>query len=221
MAQTYQIPLDTNDSLTTTVAATSAALVSLRSSFSGATAPTAPEPVAGQLWMDTADGVLKFTPNGGASALWRSVSNGVTNVDTTTVGNVGSGVDDLISEVVPAGTLAANGQALRIIAAGKFKAGMNNKEVRLLFGATELVSSGVVAVSDGSWMIDAVVVRTGATSQKAVARISCSDPATLPTLSAYTEPGETTGGAITVKLTGEGTANDDIEAEFLLVFALT
>lgn len=138
-------------------------------------------------------------------------------VNTTTVGNVGTGEDDLRTYSVPAATLAVNGDHLEFEAAGTFAATANNKRVKVKFGAATIFDTGVLAITAaGDWQVNGVVIRTGAATQKNVARWTCTDAA-LPTATDYTTAAETLSGAITLKLTGEATANNDIVEELLIV----
>ena len=138
-------------------------------------------------------------------------------VNTTTVGNVGTGEDDLRTYSVPAATLAVNGDHLAWEAAGTFAATANNKRVKVKFGATTLFDTGVLAITAaGDWQVNGLVIRTGAATQKNVARWSCTDAA-LPTATDYTTAAETLSGAVTLKLTGEATANNDIVQEIMIV----
>ena len=138
-------------------------------------------------------------------------------INTSVVGNVGTGEDDLRTYSVPAATLAVNGDHLVWEAAGTFAASANNKRVKVKFGGTTMFDTGVLAITAaGDWYVTGLVIRTGAATQKCVARWSCSDAA-LPTATDYTTAGETLSGAVTLKLTGEATANNDIVQEIMIV----
>lgn len=212
MAQDFATPLDSNNSLSQSVSEISTALDTMRSGFSGASAPSDPAAVAGQPWFDTGVRSPKihdgddFLPLGGRLL-----------VDTTAVGNVGTGEDDMIAETLEGGTLAANGQALRITAWGTFAANANNKRARLYFGATAVADTGVIAQNGGSWRLEALVVRTGATTQKASGMAASSDAATLGAKHTASTPAETLASNVTIKTTGEATSNDDVQCQALLV----
>lgn len=138
-------------------------------------------------------------------------------VNTTTVGNVGTGEDDLRTYSVPAATLAVNGDHLVWEAAGTFAGTANDKRVKVKFGATTMFDTGVLAITAaGDWQVNGLIIRTGAATQKNVARWSCTDAA-LSTATDYTTAAETLSGAVTLKLTGEATANNDIVQELLIV----
>lgn len=57
-AQTFAVPLDPNQALSSSVSDISNALATIRTSFSGTSAPTSPAPVEGQTWWNTATNVL-------------------------------------------------------------------------------------------------------------------------------------------------------------------
>jgi hypothetical protein len=135
---------------------------------------------------------------------------GSLEVNTTAVGNVGSGEDDLMSFSVPASTLGANGDYLELVAWGSFAANANNKRIKLKFGATTILDTTAVAATGGTWRVQATIVRTGATAQLASAQL-VTDNATLGDISGNASPGETLSGAVAVKLTGEATSDNDIQ----------
>ena len=153
---------------------------------------------------------------GGVETITGIVFHNLT-INTTTVGNVGTGEDDLRTYSVPAATLAVNGDHVEFEAAGTFAATANNKRVKAKFGATTILDTGVLAITAaGDWQITGKVIRTGAATQKCVALFTCTDAA-LPTLTDYSTAAETLSGAVTLKLTGEATANNDIVQELLIV----
>ena len=78
-----------------------------------------------------------------------------------------------------------------------------------------LVTSGAVGFNNQAWIIDATVIRTGATAQVAVARLVCS----TTTVITHSTPAETLTGDVTVKCTGlsAGSATDDIIQKALAI----
>lgn len=212
MAQTYP-----NEPLTQVAGSTersnlSNAITALRSSFSGTSAPSSPSPTAGQIWWDSANSILKIYDG----TRWRPLGGNL-YVDTSQVGNVGTGVDDLITYSVPASTLAVDGDTLTVIAYGTFAANANNKQVRLVYGSTELATTGAIAQNSGSWRIEAQIVRTAAATQDATAFLALSDAGIVTPFANLTTPAETLSGAVTLKCTGEATSDDDIVQEGLIV----
>lgn len=141
---------------------------------------------------------------------------GVLNVNTTAVGNVGAGADDLITYTLPANSLSTNNYFVRITAFGTFAANANSKQLEMLFGSTVVYDTGAQLQNGGSWRIQATVIRTGAATQKAIAHFV--GAATLfGDDSSYTTPAETLSSTVTIKCRGTGTSNDDIKQEGLIV----
>ncbi len=81
-------------------------------------------------------------------------------VDTSTVGNVGGGEDDLISYTIPANTLKANGDFMRFTMGGI----ANTATLRVRLGSTEIFGLGPTENSACEWLIDATIVRKSNTT---------------------------------------------------------
>lgn len=128
---------------------------------------------------------------------------------TTDVGNVGSGEDTLISYVIPANTLGDDLQYLEVFAWGSVAANANNKTIKLKIGSTTLFDTGAVAANDGSWMIDARIIRTGAGSMQSITRCISSNSLIVNSAN-YVIVSEDTASSLTLSCTGEGTSNADI-----------
>jgi hypothetical protein len=143
-------------------------------------------------------------------------AGGVADVDTTAVGNVGAGEDDLISYTMPSDSLNTNGSFIEIESFGTFAGNANNKRVRLYFGSTVIYDTTSVAANSGSWTIKSRVIRTGSSSQKAISTI-ISDNALIVNGSSYTTPAESLTGNVIIRCTGEAVANDDVVQEGLVI----
>jgi len=83
MSQTFQLPASagTDNAIQAISVLTPACLESLRSNFSGSSAPASPAPVTGQFWVDTASGYLKMRDAAGSA--WITVaplSGGITKM---------------------------------------------------------------------------------------------------------------------------------------------
>lgn len=144
-------------------------------------------------------------------------ASGKANVNTTAAGTPASTAEtDLITYSLPANSLSANGQLLRITVWGTTGANGNTKTIRLYFGGTVVRQIGPTAPNNQDWRIEAIVVRTGANTQDAFG-FEMVDASNVFTT--HSEPSDDTTGAITIKVTGEnGTAaSNDIVAEGLLV----
>lgn len=141
---------------------------------------------------------------------------GVANVNTTAVGNVGAGEDDLITFSLIANCLTGNGHGVRITAWGDGANNANAKTLRMYFGATALVTTSLTAGQADTWRIEATVIRTGAATQVASAQLLQFGATTLIDVE-NTSPGETLTGAVTIKCTGDATADDDIRQLGMIV----
>lgn len=136
-----------------------------------------------------------LTAAGAPRVLHKSVTSAQTgaNTDETT----------LWSYSLPAGTLASDGQAVRITVFGTTAANGNTKNVMLKFGATTL-GARTTPASEATWQAVATVMRSGATAQVATAQSHITGGIAQTT----TAPAETLANAITIVCTGtNGTAN--------------
>lgn len=144
---------------------------------------------------------------------------GIIEVNTTQVGNVGTGEDDLMTFSVPANSLSANGDFLRFYVHGSIANNINAKRVKVKFGATTFFDTGAAGIPISAafdFTITGLVIRTGATTQLAYAYMNTSN-GTLASYVGSGTPAETLSGAITLKLTGEATTNDDIVQKSFVV----
>lgn len=135
--------------------------------------------------------------------------------NATSVGNVGTGEDDLMTASIPANTLDANGVALEVEGLFTTAANANAKTFKFFFGATSVqwTSTGL---NNASVWIRAFVVRTGSNAQDLwVYGADSSGPTfRFPVRATATE---TDTGAVTLKFTGEGTSDNDIVQRFMSV----
>ena len=142
-----------------------------------------------------------------------SSSGGVVR-KATGFANVGTDADTLEktlqSYTLPGGTLATNGQSVRIKAIGTLAATTRARSVRLYFGATVLASI-IGATNSGTlnWCVEAVVVRSGAATQVGAGETFNNFPVASFTT---TGPTETLSGDILLRVTGQSSgaavAND-------------
>lgn len=142
---------------------------------------------------------------------------GVANVNVTAVGNVGAGEDDLITYALPANSLSANGKGLFIKAWGTTANNANAKTVKLYLGSAALMSFALVASIAGTWIIEALVFRSGSNTQEAVADlVSVGVAGAAVTAVTVSSPTQTDTGALTVKCTGTATSDNDVTQKGLL-----
>lgn len=143
--------------------------------------------------------------------------------DVSTIGNVGTGVDNLLSFAIGANVLANNGDYAEFDAFGEFAATVDTKTLKIVYGATTIFNTGAVAFGGSNWRINAKIIRTGASAGKSIVTFWCTD-ATTPFLQEVFITTESFTASKTVKFTGEATTNDDITQLYLeskLTVALT
>jgi len=140
---------------------------------------------------------------------------GLINYDSTEAANSGSSETDLISYSLPANSLSANGKGLRIKVVGVTAANTNVKTIRLYFGASVMISNDVTTTpSNKAWEFEALVMRDASTTQEFVAKGTVGAANQTSVVSALAA---TVTGAITIKVTGQGTSDSDITAKFMTV----
>lgn len=148
----------------------------------------------------------------GATWAWRTQA---LTINTTAVGNVGTGEDVLMTYTLPASTLGADGRALRVTVWGITAGNGNTKTIKFYFGSTSVTLNPVTAAPNAQvWRAQALIARTGATAQE---MILTAQAGVVNEVASRTTPAETMSGAIVVKCTGEATSNDDISQKGLLV----
>ncbi len=134
------------------------------------------------------------------------------------VGNVGTGEDDLYSDTIAAGKLASNGDKLAVEYGGVFVSSATaTRELKAYFGGTMIFDTGALTLSlSSAWTMYVTIIRVSATVIRYMVSLSTEGAG----LSAYTAVGEVTGltlsGTNILKITGEsagvGAATNDIVA---------
>lgn len=147
-------------------------------------------------------------------------------VNITTVGNVGAGLDPLHSFSLPANSLRNNGDYMHVWFGGDYAANANLKRVVASFGGIAWEDTGLRDVVNGSgWATVVTIIRVSATSVLVSGGILANSVAITPAL-AVTTFGEGFIGAARnrliaglpnlnlnstlIEVEGEGTANDDV-----------
>lgn len=141
---------------------------------------------------------------------------GVVNVNTTAVGNVGTGEDNLMTYALAANSMSAAGKGLRITVWGTAANNANAKTLKLYFGTQIILTNSITTAQAGVWEIEAIVLSTGTDAQDW--KSAFTNTGTVSTLD--NEVGTATqddGAAITIKCTGEATDNNDIVQEGMIV----
>tara|TARA_R110000744_G_scaffold97508_1_gene188406 strand:- start:371 stop:928 length:558 start_codon:yes stop_codon:yes gene_type:complete len=135
---------------------------------------------------------------------------------TTAIGNVGSGVDVLMSYVLDSNKLYKNAGGLRITAWGTGANNANSKALKIYFGSQLLGSFALTASQANNWKITALIIRTAVSKQDWIHDFLQTGTANqLSLLVGESTQDETT--ALTIKCTGEAVANNDITQEGLLI----
>lgn len=131
------------------------------------------------------------------------LSNSSTNATTTLVATE----QDLFNFSVPANTLSANNQYLKLVFRDRNAATGNTKQLRVYFGATLIGDSTAVAANNNWWNGDCHIWRTGAATQKAIcATTNQANAASWSTGAGgganISTPAETLSGAVVLRVTG-------------------
>lgn len=133
-----------------------------------------------------------------------------------TIGNVGTGEDDLLSYDLPASTLQRDRQTLRITAWGVVANNANAKTVKLYFGSAAIQTTAMTTGSAAFWKIQAEVIRTGSSTQTYTSQLAQGGATVICDI----ERGnltQTDTAAITIKCTGTATADNDIQQYGMIV----
>lgn len=140
------------------------------------------------------------------------------DTELSTVGNVGAGEDVLGTFDIAASTLSTNGDAITMSAWGVCANNANAKTIRVRLkdsdDDTVLIAATPTAPEATHWFLEVRVLRTAAGTAQTSARF-LGGPANTATT--YEAIDNTTGTTITwsddvdLELTGEATANDDIQ----------
>lgn len=142
--------------------------------------------------------------------------NGIISVDTTAASNSGSGETDLITYTVTANTLENNGDIVSVKAWGVFAANANNKTLKLKFGSQTILTTGAVAANDGSWEINATIIRKTPTTQEITASITSSNTSITQSSTRTAGTQDLTTDVI-IKCTGQGTSTTDLTEDALVI----
>lgn len=141
----------------------------------------------------------------------------VLETNTTPVGNVNTGEDDLMTYSLPANTLNANAQGVRVTAWGRTPSNANAKTLKMYFGTTAVLSFSLTANQVNAWRASGIVMRTGAATQISDATLLQGGTATALAVALDAGPTATLSGAVTIKCTGAATTTNDIVQEGMIV----
>lgn len=143
---------------------------------------------------------------------------GVANINTTAVGNVGAGTDDLMTYAMPANAFSANGKGVRVTAWGSTANNANAKTITMNFGATAVLTNALTVSIAGAWRIEAEIFRTGASTQLYSSQLVTTGTAGVALNDVENGTAAITDtAAITIKCTGTATTDNDIIQNGLIV----
>ena len=141
---------------------------------------------------------------------------GALTSNTTDVGNVGSGEDNLMAYTLEKNSLIEVGDMVEVTAFGTQAANANNKTIKLYLGATELFDTGAVASSAKDWELTCKIIRTGPATQDCITTFN-GDTVLVTQTTTYIAGTEDLTTALIIKCTGEATANNDIIQKGLFI----
>lgn len=162
-----------------------------------------------------------FIQPGSAVALKRVgavIAHNIADAPTT-----GTLIENLYTFVIPANTLASDGESIEIDVALSTAANGNNKTMTIAFGATTMVSSGAIAANAETIQARCHIYRTAAATQKAYCShrhsVNATDNADMFGGNRITTPAETLSGAVNLVVTGTTpTAAADLTARIAKVY---
>lgn len=140
---------------------------------------------------------------------------------TTQVGptaSSGSSETTLLTTNIVVGTLAKQNSSILMFICGNTAANANNKTIRLKFGSTTLATFGPYALNDGSWTIQAELVRNGASAEAYWAQYF-DNAGNLEVVVGTAGVSLASNQSLTI--TGQGTSNSDVTALYWKNLLLT
>lgn len=155
------------------------------------------------------------------NTLIRNINAGVGGLINAQTGAVATGTgtaeQTLQTYTMPAGQLAAAGQSVRVRCWGTTGANGNNKTRKLYFG-TSVIATATEAANAQNWVLELVVMRTGAATQS-VSGTGLAGTGGVTPLSYINQGTDSLTAAVVIKCTGtDGTSSaSDITANGMLV----
>jgi hypothetical protein len=126
--------------------------------------------------------------------------------NTTAVGNVGGGEDNLMTYSLPASTLATNGSYAEFEMNFQFATNANSKELKIYFGTDVIYDYSGISLAGGGMTVRGKIYRTGSATQLIAFDIVSTNN---PTISSTSVTTQTLSGAVTLKATMTATTTDD------------
>ena len=162
-----------------------------------------------------------ITVTNGAGSITIASSAGAAGVSVLSANSgsntvVAASETDLMTYSMPANTMGANNDSVRITAWGKTAANGNTKTIKVYFGATVILdtSKTTTAPNNNDWFLQCVVIRKTNASQDSGGFYSFDQNENAAKSVGMTE---TLSGAVTIKLTGQGGLSGDITQEAMII----
>lgn len=145
----------------------------------------------------------------------------ILEINTTPVGNVGGGTDDLQTYSVPGGTLSVDEDYLEFEFWGTMLLTGVVTSINALFGAMALLGGAIaIPTTSGSatFCIKGKIIRLSATTQIGITSFSWTDGSAVSHIANYISVGtETLSGAVTLKMQATATNNNDVSETLSIV----
>lgn len=175
------------------IGANSASLAAVKISGGGVVTTTA---TSGMMeydneWYLTKGGNVRFAQGGALADFF------------TDVNNSGTGETDLYTYTTPANTIEANGGKLTFDLSGTFNDLTATGQLQMYFAGTNIGNTGALTISaTGAWSATGMIIRTGASTARAVIRISTPGASTATYTSETDITGITFSNTNILKITG-------------------
>jgi hypothetical protein len=126
---------------------------------------------------------------------------------TAVTGSVSSSETTLQTHLIPPYNLERLGSAVRTTFSGTTAANANAKTLRVYVGSAVVLTRALVPSQAGVWEVELVVISTGTNGQKYTVRLLESNAPAGLAVGTLTQ---TTSAGITVRVTGQGVAGNDL-----------
>lgn len=147
-----------------------------------------------------------------------SLAGGLVTVNTTAVSTPTTGEDDLMTYTLVANTLTTTGRGIKISAWGSTVNNANAKLLRLKIGGTLMHGAAFTLEpsTPGFWKLDAIVLRTGASTQDVMCTLIQGSGA-FSTYGTHLPQTVTETVANIIKITADGGTIGDVTQEGFLI----
>ena len=173
-------------------------------------------------------GLIKYNADLSSTYDDRSlVDKGYVNINTpkqlkdffTDANNTGTAETDLFSYTTDANRLNATGEKLVAVYAGTFNDATASSQIKVVYGGQTIGDTGALTMSvTGAWIVNSSIMRTGATTARAMVSISTPGASTASYTKYTSLTGLTFTGTNILKITGTAGGatggNDDITASY-------